>query len=394
MAIEQLGTTTEYKADGLGETKPVLRIGGTTEKFVPNVNLSFQCESGTEKYFINVNRKSVTVGKEIQSLASEKLALTVGNETDIWHINEDGTFEWDIEFAAKPATNVFTWDLLHSSGLEFHYQPALTQDEIDKGRIRPDKVVGSYAVYCDKTDHRKDSKGNTIANYRTGKLMHIYRPLCTDAKGNTTWATLNIADGKLSITIPQKFLDVATYPVTLDPELGYTSVGASTLTDSSYRESHHSTTDASGGDTSTISVYVVDVMAGGPWYMNVGIYNDSSKPNSIMATSVQFAPGGTGWRNANYVATLAASTKYWIAFSFPQADSRINVAYDTVSDGWEYYKQVGTEAALPASWGTGDGTYTSRFSLYATYAAAGGASIPRSNPFSRPFSQSLGRGGF
>jgi hypothetical protein len=28
------------------------------------------------------------------------------------------------------------------------------------------------------------------------------------------------------------------------------------------------------------------------------------------------------------------------------------------------------------------------------YEEAGGASIPRSNPFSRPFSQSLGRGGF
>ena len=57
MAIERIRLTTEYKADGLGETKPVLRIGGKTEKFVPNVNLSFQCESGSEKYFLNINRK-------------------------------------------------------------------------------------------------------------------------------------------------------------------------------------------------------------------------------------------------------------------------------------------------------------------------------------------------
>jgi hypothetical protein len=34
------------------------------------------------------------------------------------------------------------------------------------------------------------------------------------------------------------------------------------------------------------------------------------------------------------------------------------------------------------------------FTLSITYTAGGGASIPRSNPFSRPFRQSLGRGGF
>jgi hypothetical protein len=302
--------------------------------------------------------------------------------------------KWDIEFKEKPSTNVFEWEITYSEGIEFYYQPALTSDDIDRGRIRPENVVGSYAVYCDKSGHHKDADGNTIVNYRAGKLLHIYRPLCIDAKGNKEWAELTISKGKLSITIPQKYLDEAAYPVTLDPDLGYTSVGESTLTDSTYREAHHDTTDASGGDTSTISVYVADLMAGGPWYMNVGIYNDSSKPNTIMATSVQFAPGGTGWRSVNYVATLAGSTKYWIAFSFKQSDSRIDVAYDTVENGWEYYKAVGTEEALPSSWGTGDGTYTSRFSLYATYTTGGGASIPRSNPFSRPFRQSLGRGGF
>jgi len=82
MAIERIGLTTEYKADGLGETKPVLRIGGKTEKFVPNVNASFSCETGTEKYWYNINANSVIVDKQTEILASDSVSLKVGDTTE------------------------------------------------------------------------------------------------------------------------------------------------------------------------------------------------------------------------------------------------------------------------------------------------------------------------
>ena len=178
MAIEAAkDITSAYRADNLGDVKPKIVIGGKAENFVPNLNLSFECESGQEKYFINLNRKSVRVKAEKESLASGKLALSIGNETDVWHIDENGRLKWDIEFATKPATNVFEWELLHTEGLEFCYQSPLTQAEIDKGTIRPDDVVGSYAVYCGQSGNYKDADGKTVVNYAAGKLTHIFRPV-------------------------------------------------------------------------------------------------------------------------------------------------------------------------------------------------------------------------
>lgn len=227
MAITSLDTST-YKIAITSDTKPTVVVGGTsTAKCVPNANISFACDSGSEKYYLNLNRKSVTVTSEKESLANDELKLTVGDETDIWHV-VDGKLKWDIEIAKKPATNVFDWELTGSAGLSFYYQPALTQDEINGGCVRPDNVVGSYAVYCDKAHHIKDSTGKTLVNYRVGKLCHIYRPLCYDSKGTKVWGELLIESGTLRITIPQKFLDDAVYPVTLDPTIfGDDSNGAS-----------------------------------------------------------------------------------------------------------------------------------------------------------------------
>lgn len=87
--------TKAYKATDLGEIKPKIIIGGKTEKFVPNTNISYELDSGKEQYFININRQSVKVDKEAHTFADSKLQLSVGNETDIWHIDKDGNLEWD-----------------------------------------------------------------------------------------------------------------------------------------------------------------------------------------------------------------------------------------------------------------------------------------------------------
>jgi hypothetical protein len=394
MAIEQIGITTEYKADGLGETKPVLRIGGKTEKFVPNVNISFALESSKEQYFLNINRASVTVDKEVSSLASEKLALTIGNETDIWHINEKGEFEWDIEFAQKPATNKFSWALTHTEGLEFAYQPALTQAEIDKGRIRPDNVVGSYAVYCNKSGRYKSSDGKTIVNYGPGKLLHIYRPLCTDAKGNQTWAELLIEKGTLAITIPQKYLDTAVYPVTLDPTFGYTSNGASSdYTGNNYIYYMGLDDLAPAGTLNSISCYgtVSSSSANNQYGIYTGTTGSTKTARDRDASSWTRATA-LGWYtnpvDMNF--TLVEGTQYWAAW---WCSGTLTVRYDSGGSkamDYGYY-----ESGLPAT-DASEGFLTNvHNSAYATYTAAGGASsTPSSTPFLKPFRQAFGRGGF
>src|SRR5271157_3522431 len=139
---------------------------------------------------------------------------------------EDGGVEFEFTLNQKPDCNSFVFSI-ETRNLVFHYQPELTDDEKAQGRSRPENVIGSYAVYHKLRGNVHN--GEAVAQkYKTGKAFHIYRPKVTDAQGNSVWAQLCIdADqGTLTITVPQDFLDSATYPVTVDPTFGYTSLGA------------------------------------------------------------------------------------------------------------------------------------------------------------------------
>ena len=136
---------------------------------------------------------------------------------------EWGGHEFETIINSKPNTNVINYSIRYKN-VDFYYQGELTEEDIELGCNRPENVVGSYAVYSSFTDNFINGK-----NYYTGKICHIYRPFVIDSSNNKVWCDMKINDDKsiLSITIPQDFLDNATYPILLDPTLGYTSVGAS-----------------------------------------------------------------------------------------------------------------------------------------------------------------------
>lgn len=135
---------------------------------------------------------------------------------------EDGGFEFEWVLNSKPASNILS-TTIQSKGLDFFYQPELTDKEIEQGLFRPENVVGSYAVYHSTKGGMNDSRG---MEYKTGKFCHIYRPKAIDADNKETWCDLNISDGILTVTVPEKFLDEAVYPVVVDPVFGYASAGA------------------------------------------------------------------------------------------------------------------------------------------------------------------------
>jgi len=136
-------------------------------------------------------------------------------------IDENGGLEFEIVLKQRPASNVISLPI-KSKGLKFYYQGPLTKGEKNKGIVRPDEVMGSYAVYHES---KKDGK------YKTGKAFHIYRPKIIDKNGDWTWGELNIdgAQGVLTITIDQAWLNNAAYPVVVDPEFGYMSIGSSSI---------------------------------------------------------------------------------------------------------------------------------------------------------------------
>lgn len=158
-------------------------------------------------------------------LLSQRMEYKQGDVTAFIEPKSANEFDIDFTLDAKPDTNVFTYKIDGASDFDFFYQPELTAEEIAEGASRPDNVVGSYAVYHKtKANHQLGS-----TNYATGKAFHIYRPKAIDANGAEVWADLNYDSSILSVTVPQKFLAEAVYPIRVDPTFGYTGAGVSSI---------------------------------------------------------------------------------------------------------------------------------------------------------------------
>ena len=210
--------------------------------------------------------------------------------------------EFEIVFKQKPLMNVLSFRI-KAEGLRFSYQPFLTEQDKSEGVERPPNVEGSYAVY------HVTKKNN---QYMTGKAFHIYRPIAEDAVGNKAWCAIHI-DGyidpkNLTITVPQQFLNEATYPVTIDPDFGDNSIGgswwviANTALWESARVGSATAMPAPGGTANWIKAYVYG--SGNPTDCKVAIYEKDS------------GGAGTHGRIAGPVENLAcAIAAHWEEFT-------------------------------------------------------------------------------
>lgn len=119
----------------------------------------------------------------------------------------DGAFEYDCILNREPDSNVVSLAIDGTEGFNFFRQPDFVPDPFLKG---------SYAVY----------KKDTFIGEGTGKLCHIHRPELIDARGRRCWGELAIVGNELQITIPEKWLSEASYPVVVDPTIGTTTIGS------------------------------------------------------------------------------------------------------------------------------------------------------------------------
>jgi hypothetical protein len=276
---------------------------------------------------------------------------------------EDGGFEFEWLLPKKPSSNVLT-ATIQTKGLDFFYQPELTQEEIDEGYSRPVDVVGSYAVY-------HSTKSNNITGgkeYRTGKAFHIYRPKVTDANGNTVYADLDIdlETGMLNVIIPQSFLDSAIYPVLVDPTFGYTTSGGSFVTVDQIRGVI--ATAPSDATIDSISVYHANVgisttFKGGIYKASDGSFVGQSDQGTYTANS------GEQLKTMNVSSSFSVvnGTSYLIV-TMPST-GQMSWRYDsTVSDG-VISLTAHTYPTFPA---TITNSFTdSKHSVYATYTVSG-----------------------
>ena len=281
---------------------------------------------------------------------------------DIWQTPDN--FEIDLIVDAKPSSNVFTYDI-ETKGLDFLYQPELSQEDIDDGCSRPDNVVGSYAVY-----HSTKVGNSPQGNYRTGKAFHIYRPEAWDSEGTRVWCDLEVKGNKLTVTVPQDFLDDAVYPITVDPNFGFDIIGGSDSTniqDQLWGLGPHLLSESGIGVS--MSVYSEDA-SGEDFAM--GVYDDDTDyPDNLLRQTVADSAGGDGWQMQPFTSdiSLTGSVLYWFGVHWQSA---ANHKYDTDSGfDREFYNALAYTGTMPNPFPAGaTNTANRKYSAYFTYKVA------------------------
>jgi hypothetical protein len=274
----------------------------------------------------------------------------------------EGAFEFEVLLKTKPVSNVLRFTL-RTKGLEFLYQPALTQAQIDAGHSCPEDVVGSYAVYhTTKSGDYSRLGGN---NYRTGKVCHIFRPQALDANGITTWADLNIDAAALTatITVPQAFLDSAAYPVLVDPMFGWSSAGGYSYHIADLIVTALDTyAPSSNGVLQSLKCFC---NGGNTYHGKMAVYGGTSL---VDYTGSFVGPTANTWVTvgATNGAVIASGTAYHLAV---KGDSwYFAVSYDAggSGNGLKCSNTFASPFPDPITWASETNPF--RYSIYATYA--------------------------
>jgi len=239
-------------------------------------------------------------------------------------------------------------------GVTLHYQPALTQEEIDQGAVRPAPVVGSYAVF--------DGAG--------AKLGHIFRPFAETALGQRRWLDLTLSPHALGVVLRivldrgvLEALPPAAWPVVIDPTLGYTSIGASTVGVNQDNESAvGSFTSGAAGTMDNVRTYGSNSVPA-----TMGVYADSSTyPGALVGDSAGGNTVAGNWTIQNVSGSIAASTPYWVAFA--GGTSPFNMRYDSAALTWKYKGKAYSAGNLSDPFPAGAGQNSNyKLTLYATY---------------------------
>lgn len=347
--------------------------------FLPRVKLSIWDNECNISFGIDVDKLSQAKGSKQATptveIEDDTVKWTDGNTTeahfyplDVFEGGEDGGFEFEVIWSEKPESNIINLTMNTPKDLKFYYQAPLTQEEIDEGCERPANVVGSYAVYHSSKQGDYSRMGGK--NYKTGKAFHIYRPEAVDADGNKAWCELYIdpVEQIATITVPQEFLDVAVYPVVVDPTFGYTSAGGTS--------SYNFGGSIVGGraispDLSDKITFIrtFNSANSGTVSLSTAIYSSDASNNiqdRLAISNSNLSVGTTKqWQTLDIDYTFDPNTSYWLC---AWASGYFTYYSDTGGSAKQYFSGgTGTFDNWPNPGGSGV-TYSSRLlSIYAVY---------------------------
>jgi len=331
----------------LGEKVPVFGLsrwsGNTSLRIIPPADEGFTLRGDKRQFMYNGRRRS-----------------------HCFTIHGDNSFEYDCILLKEPESNVITLRMEGAENFDFFRQPDFVTDQFLKG---------SYAVY----------KKETLLGEGTGKLCHIHRPEIIDARGRRCWGELSIAGNEFCITIPEKWLAEAAYPVIVDPTIGTTTVGSQTL----YRDEDNELVQLycevsigvnrflvsetlNGAATAYVYAYESDYYG----RCKPVLYSDNNNvPLARRSTNegsfdIQIGGGKTaGWRstNINTNTSIASGSYIWFGLFCDYFAPRFDFGMKCYNDFWD---GVGND--IPNTYPVWSANYFHDFklSMYFTYTSA------------------------
>lgn len=301
-------------------------------------------------------------------------------------VGSDGSgVELNLTLPSNPASSTFAINFEYAN-LSFYYQPPLNEElnvseytfvnathaynGSDLLNYRPENVVGSYAVYGIHQNNQ----------YGTGKVFHIYRPLIIDNNGATLWGTLglnllNATNGILAIATNSTWMNSASYPVVIDPSFGYATIGKSSFNNYVSRDMRG--TLFASTEVGTVSQVCAYFSPESAHNFVGGYYTDNAgAPNALVNQSAAVsAPTTAQWNNYTVSGAISVAS-YWLCVFPVSTSGGVNYAfyYDagSTNQSARRYLAYGT-SVMPNPFGTPDAYLDYKFSIFANYTAAGGA---------------------
>lgn len=274
---------------------------------------------------------------------------------------ELGSFRMEITHKKKPKSNKVLSNIL-SHNVVAHYQPPLTQREIEEGVVRPDNIEGSYAFYHATKGGMVDSRGK---DYKCGKFGHKPRPRIVDDNGDWCWAELSIdlATGLQIITIPLEFYEYAKYPIRHDAgadTFGWTDIGGSPLYVGNYIRGSWATGPASGNNAQSMTAYLEQY--GDTTTGKLALYKKSDGARLEGSSERADITSADWYTFTGFSSDLGDGVDYWLVVWAP---SQIKIYRDTTLRT----DMCGYEAVAYNSWpDTFTATITNYLlSIYCTY---------------------------
>lgn len=370
---EPFTTKIENNKYAINYSGDMVYVGKGTDTFVPEITMyRFGQECSLTLYEPTINGNTLSQKNAGSTLTGDTIQWASKDIQFLFYPkgidgqNDKGSFEYEITIAnSKAGTDKILSSisfLITSNNLNFYYQPELTPEEVAEGCVRPDNVVGSYAVYhSTKRDH---IIGQT--NYRSGKAFHIYRPMLIDNAGNTAWADLIITDTELIIDFSkiQDWLNKAKYPVVIDPNFGYETKGATVATlENCIKGTEFTCPEAGTGNSITIWLKNSEVAKNG----KCALYDGTSVVSNGTTEELSIPLDQDDWKTFNFaVAPTLANQAYRIEAWGASGDGELSHYVDSGIPDYKMYYKTETYNGWPdpLTWSEAD---TYRVSIYCTY---------------------------